>query len=65
MKKIMAIIGLVSIITLAGCGEAPVATLEPEGVETILVEEIVVEEIRAEPIQVTTWDNATISTWAD
>ena len=65
MKKIMVIMGLVSIISLSGCNEAPVATLEPEGVETILVEEITVEEIHVEPIQVTIWDNVTIDTWAD
>lgn len=69
MKKIIVITGLISIITLAGCGEAPVATLEPEGVETIITEEIITEEIvtneiRVIPITVTSYEDVT-TYWAD
>ncbi len=64
MKKALMIICLMSIIALSGCGEAPVATLEPEGVETILTEEIIVEEIHVEPIHVTSYEDVT-NYWAD
>ena len=68
MKGIMALIVigaiLFIIVTLTGCGEAPVATLEPEGVETILTEEIIVEEIHVEPIHVTSYEDVT-NYWAD
>ncbi len=68
MKGIMTLIVigaiLFIIVTLTGCGEAPVATLEPEGVETILTEEIIVEEIHVEPIHVTSYEDVT-TYWAD
>ncbi len=64
MKKVLAIIGLTTIIALSGCGEASVATLEPEGVEAIEVEQIVVEEIHVKPIEVTSYEDVT-NYWAD
>ena len=45
MKKLVIIIGL-AMVMLTGCSSsAPVAKLEPEGVETILVENIEAENI--------------------
>lgn len=73
MKGIMTLIVigaiLFIIVTLSGCGEAPVATLEPEGVETIFTEEIIVEEIQVneiqvKPIEITSYEDVTTS-WAD
>lgn len=68
MKGIMTLIVigaiLFVIITLTGCGEAHMATLEPVGVETILTEEIIVEEIHVEPIHVTSYEDVT-TYWAD
>ena len=76
MKKCLVIVAIVAILGFAGCGEAPKATLEPEGVENIITEnvitentvkEIQIEEISVKPIEVkeivTTWDNVPTKTW--
>ena len=44
MKKLFAMMA-VAMIALTGCGEAPTATLEPEGTETIIVENTITENV--------------------
>lgn len=55
-KSILTIILVLTALLLVGCNDpAPVATIEPEGEETILTEQILTEEI--------TWDNVPTQTW--
>lgn len=53
MKKVfvLVLLGFMS-VALTGCDEAPVATIEPEGVETILTETIEIENIEVKGIEV-------------
>lgn len=44
MKKLFTMMA-VAMIALTGCGEAPTATLEPEGEETIIVENTITENV--------------------
>lgn len=53
MKKVIVCILLgLMIVALTGCDEATVATIEPEGIETILTEAIEVETIEVKGIEV-------------
>lgn len=68
MKKLVLMALMVTmIVALTGCDEAPVATIDPEGVETILTETIEVETIEVKGIEVkpitVTCGNTTY--WAD
>lgn len=68
MKKafVCILLGLM-IVALTGCGEAPVAKIEPEGVEEIEIETIEIETIEVKGIEVkpitVTCGNTTY--WAD
>lgn len=68
MKKAFVFILLgFMIVALTGCDEAPVATIDPEGVETVLNETIEIENIEVKGIEVrpitVTCGNTTY--WAD
>lgn len=54
MKKLFTMMA-VAMIALTGCGEAPIATLEPEGEETIIVENTITENVITEKL---TWEEA-------
>lgn len=53
MKKLF--VAMAAMVMLAGCGEAPTATIEPEGTETIIVENTVTENVITEKL---TWEEA-------
>lgn len=53
MKKMF--IAIMAMFMLAGCGEAPTATIEPEGEETIITETIITENVITEKL---TWEEA-------
>lgn len=59
LGTVIMIVGLIMVFDFlfTGCGKPPVATLEPEGIETIIVEEIEVETIED------TWETIKIQTW--
>lgn len=48
MKKLFTM--MAAMVMLTGCGEAPTATIEPEGTETIIVENVITEKL--------TWEEA-------
>lgn len=53
MKKLF--VAMAAMVMLAGCGEAPTATIGPEGTETIIVENTITENVITEKL---TWEEA-------